>query len=82
MNTSLFGTVDDRSVPAEGKYFVRDSDYPFAFYLHGVQMTNFKETILKRENERTKISDIYPDFLNWSQSKGTTHADWYLHPAK
>ncbi|UKK47454.1 LruC domain-containing protein [Prevotella sp. E9-3] len=82
MNTSLFGTVDDRSVPAEGKYFVRDSDYPFAFYMHGVQLANFKETILKKDNERTKISDIYPTFLNWSQSKGNNNADWYLHPAE
>ena len=81
MNTAYFGTMDDRSVPEEGKYFVRDSDYPFAFCLAGVTIDNFKETILKRKNEKAPISQLYPEFLLWSTSKGEQNPDWYLHPA-
>ena len=80
MNYSYFGTMDDKSVPAEGKYYIRKSNYPFAFYLEGVTMDNFKNTLLKRENESTKISDLYPYFLPWVESKGNNYADWYLNP--
>ena len=80
MITSFFGTEDDMSVPAEGKYFVRSGDYPFAFYLEGVSISSFKETLLERANEKRKISELYPNFLPWATSNGTTHADWYLHP--
>ena len=79
---SYFGTLDDRSVPSEGKFFVRDSDYPFAFYLDGVTIESFKETLLKRENEKVKISTLYPFFLPWVKSKGAEYADWYLHPSR
>lgn len=78
---SYFGTQDDKSKPAENIYYVRSGNYPFAFYLQGVTMENFKETLLKRENEKVKISDLYPYFLPWAESKGAEHADWYLHPA-
>ncbi len=81
MNTSYFGTKDDRSVPEEGKYFVRDSDYPFAFCLAGVTIDSFKNTILLRKNEKAPISQLYPEFLLWSTSKGEQNPDWYLHPA-
>ena len=81
MNTSYFGTKDDRSVPEEGKYFVRDSDYPFAFFLAGVTIDSFKNTILLRKNEKAPISQLYPEFLLWSTSKGEQNPDWYLHPA-
>ena len=80
MNMSYFGTEDDRSVIDEGKYFVRKSDYPFAFCLAGVTIDKFKNTILARENEKKMISDLYPGFLQWSTSKGEQNQDWYLHP--
>lgn len=80
MITSYFHTLDDLSVPAEGKYFVRIGDYPFSFYLDGVTIEPFKDTLLKRENESVRISDLYLEFLPWSVSKGTTNTDWYLHP--
>ncbi len=80
MITSYFGTLDDKSVPSEGKYYVRNSDYPFAFYLDGVSIDSFKDTMLNRVYEKTKISDLYPTFLNWVTTKGAEDADWYLHP--
>ena len=79
MDTSLFGTQDDKSVPSEGKYFVRNSVYPFAFYLANARAENFTETILK-EGVNKPISTFYPEFLQWSTSNGEKFPDWYLHP--
>ena len=80
MNTTYFGTEDDKSVPAEGKYFVRYSDFPFAFYLDGVSIASFQNTLLNREYERVMINNLYPTFLRWVRSNGAECADWYLHP--
>ncbi len=80
MITSYFETMDDKSVPSEGKYFVRSGNYPFAFYLEGANLDNFKETLLLRSNESVKIDELYPSFLPWVLSNGTEHADWYLYP--
>lgn len=80
MITSYFGTLDDKSVPSEGKYFVRSGNYPFAFYLEGATLDSFKETLLLRSNESVKIDELYPSFMPWVLSNGTEHADWYLHP--
>ena len=82
MNTSYFGKGDDRSNPANGLYFVRQGNYPFAFYLKNADISAFEETILKRENESISIDKFFPDFLDWSTSGGTTNLDWYLRPNK
>lgn len=78
MNTSYFGTQDDRSNPGQGLYFVRSGNYPFAFHLEGANIGVFEETILKRENESKRIDELFPDFLEWSTSGGTTKQDWYI----
>jgi LruC domain-containing protein len=78
MNTSYFGTGDDCSDPTKGLYFVRQGDYPFAFYLHGVNISVFENTILKRENESKRIDELFPYFLEWSTSKGVKNQDWYI----
>ena len=78
MNTSYFGKGDDRSNPDKGLYFVRQGNYPFAFYLKGADISAFEETILKRENESKPIDELFPHFLDWSTSGGTTNQDWYL----
>ena len=78
MNTSYFGKGDDRSIPNKGLYFVRQGNYPFAFYLKGADINAFKETILKRENESIPINEFFPGFLDWSTSGGITNQDWYL----
>ena len=79
VDDSLFGTEDDKSVPSQGKYYVRDSVYPFAFYLANAKAENFTETILK-EGVNKPISTFYPEFLQWSTSNGEKFPDWYLHP--
>lgn len=78
MNTSYFGKGDDRSNPNKGLYFVRQGNYPFAFYLKGADINAFKETILKRENESIPINEFFSGFLDWSTSGGITNQDWYL----
>ena len=78
MNTSYFGTGDDCSDPSKGLYFVREGNYPFAFYLHGVNISVFENTILKRENESKRIDEFFPGFLDWSTSNGATNQDWYI----
>jgi len=78
MNTSYFGTGDDCSDPGKGLYFVREGNYPFAFYLSGVNISVFENTILKRENESKRIDEFFPGFLEWSTSKGAKNQDWYL----
>jgi LruC domain-containing protein len=78
MNTSYFGTEDDCSDPSKGLYFVREGNYPFAFYLSGANISVFENTILKRENESKRINELFPDFLKWATSNGATNKDWYI----
>ena len=78
MNSSYFGKDDDCSDLIHQQYFVRQGNYPFAFYLKNADIEAFKETILKRENESIPIDQFFPGFLDWSTSGGTTNQDWYL----
>ena len=80
MNMSYFGTEDDKSDPSKKLYYVGNTNYPFAFKLAGVSIDVFKNTILKRENERKRIDEFFPKFIGWSTSNGTKNKDWYLHP--
>lgn len=80
MNTSYFGTEADCS--SGNRYFVRKGNYPFAFYLENGKAEYFKDNILKRENENVHIDNFFPEFMQWSVSKGKINADWYLHPKK
>ena len=84
-DTSLFGTGADKSDPTVKKsngqkmYYVGSDKFPFAFYLDGVSIAEFQNTILKRENESKRIDKFFPDFLEWSVSEGMKNSDWYLH---
>ena len=81
MDYSYFRKDDDCSdyIHHPQQYFVRDGNYPFAFYLKNADIDAFKETILKRENESIPIDQFFPGFLEWSISGGTTNQDWYLN---
>jgi LruC domain-containing protein len=78
MNLSYFGQGDDCSDPSKGLYFVRSGNYPFAFRLKGANIKVFEDTILKRENESKQIDELFPGFLEWSTSGGTTNQNWYI----
>lgn len=82
---SLFGTKADKSDPTKKKsngqkmYYVGSGQFPFAFYLEGVSINEFKETVLKRENESLRIDTFFPEFLEWSISEGKKNTGWYLN---
>ena len=78
-NETFYGKYDDRSTSKNP--YLREGLYPFAFNLTGADISVFKETILKRENESKPIDTFFPQFIEWSKSKGKTNPDWYLHPA-
>lgn len=78
MNSSYFGTEADCTRGTN--YYVRKGEYPFAFYLENGKVEYFLNNILKRENENIHIDYFFPEFLQWSVSKGKKNADWYLHP--
>ena len=78
MDYNYFGKDDDCSDLIHQQFFVRQGNYPFAFYLKGADISVVKETILKRENESIPIDQFFPRFLEWSISGGTTNQDWYL----
>ena len=82
MDFSYFGKGDDASKVSDNIFFVRSGNYPFAFYLAGVNIDAFKDTILLRANESKMIDKLYPDFLDWSLSKGTEKEQWHLSPAR
>ena len=80
MDWSFFGTGDDLSEPTKGKFYVRNSLYPFAFYLANARLSSFEETILMRKNESIPIDQFYPEFIQWAVSNGEANPEWYLHP--
>ena len=76
--TTYFGKGKDASTPFTGPYFVREGNYPFAFYLKGVDISAFENTILRRSNESKRIDRFFPNFLKWAESNGTDYLDWYV----
>ncbi len=82
MDRSYFRTYDDFSVFHDGGWYKSNCEYPFGFYLDKATIEDFFDTILDPANESRPISEFYPGFIPWSNSKGATHADWYLNPNK
>ena len=76
MDYSYFGTGDDSSNPGSGLYYVNNTNYPFAFFLAGATEGDLSN-LLVPENESVPISELYPQYINWSESKGAENADWY-----
>ena len=81
MTTSFFRTFNDCSDISNGKWYLSNDDYPFAFYLENGKIEYFQDTILKRENESKNINLFFPGFIDWSTSHGKRNANWYLFPA-
>lgn len=70
MNTELFGTYDDDSDPASGRYFKSYNNLPWAI--------NFPYQ-WDYPSEKSEIIDAYPYFKNWAESDGASFDDWYLN---
>lgn len=75
-DTKFFGTSDDKSDPASGRYYVRAESYPFAFFLSGATEVDLSK-LLDPVNEKTPIDKLYPAYMGWASSNGADNADWY-----
>ncbi len=68
MDTSLFGTGDDDSNPAIGRYYRNETNLPW-----GVSML-YDFTFPK---EKIAINRGYTKFASWAISSGSDYKDWY-----
>jgi LruC domain-containing protein len=66
-NTSIFGTVNDRSVPPT-KYYRNENNLPWAINI----AEKFEYPI-----EKVQIIQAYNKFATWAQSSGILFPDWY-----
>ncbi len=68
MNASFFGTMDDRSVPAEGKYYITQQKLPWTLHF----LEKFAYPL-----EKKAINAGYTKFNLWAESGGAQYPDWY-----
>ena len=68
MNTALFGTGNDRSIPSQGKYYLTQNKLPWALNL----LEPFEVP-----KETKPINQGYTKFNTWAESGGTDFPDWY-----
>jgi LruC domain-containing protein len=71
--TSILGTLDDRSVPASGKYYVNAAGLPWALTIPTSPFSYPKEGV--------EITSAYLKFSDWALSGGTQATDWYSNTA-
>lgn len=71
-NVKLFGTADDASAPASGKYYISSANMPWA--LNFTSQFNYP---LETQN----ITDVYLHFSSWALSGGLSYTDWYSNTA-
>ncbi len=66
--TSIFGTWDDNSQSANGRYYKTVNNLPWAINI----WAQFEYPI-----EKTQITATYLKFTDWAQSNGALYPDWY-----
>ncbi|WP_244139420.1 LruC domain-containing protein [Mucilaginibacter ginkgonis] len=65
---TLFGTGDDNSNLATGRYYLSKENWPWAVQFSG----DYTYPL-----ERVNIISAYPHFADWAASGGTSFTDWY-----
>ena len=65
---SVFGTGEDNSDPNNGKYYMTNTNLPWAINIY----EKFDYPIEKQE-----ILWVYSKFAEWAMSGGTLFPDWY-----
>lgn len=68
VDMSLFGTGDDNSNPAEGRYYKNDKNLPWGI------------NIIERFDypyEKIEITATHLKFAPWAESSGEVYPDWY-----
>ena len=76
MNFDYFGKGDDLSKPAEGIYYVRAGNYPYALFLNGQQIDKMSK-LFDIENEGFTLDMMYPKYTKWVETEGKENSDWY-----
>lgn len=71
---SLFGTGDDNSDPAKGRYYVTKSGFPYAIT---VPIADFNYP-----REHKDIGQAYTHFADWALSNGKSYQDWYTNTSE
>ncbi len=69
---NYFGTMDDDSNPATGKYYKTDNNLPWAIKIS----ESYDYTI-----EKAEITSAYLKFYNWAESSGTLYPNWFQNEA-
>jgi LruC domain-containing protein len=72
MNQGLFGTDDDDSNPAIGKYYKTKNNLPWGINI----LQGFDYPV-----EKTPINEAYPNFAGWAASAGASFPDWFQEKA-
>jgi LruC domain-containing protein len=68
MNSTYFGTEDDRSDPSLGKYYLTSNRLPWTLNL--LESFDYPK-------EKKSINNAYKNFNAWAESGGSTYSDWY-----
>nr|NQU92660.1 LruC domain-containing protein [Bacteroidota bacterium] len=68
MDMELFGTLDDDSNPATGRYYVTANNLPWGLLI----LEPFDYPI-----EKSPIISAYNYFAEWAETGGSTYEDWY-----
>lgn len=76
MNFDYFGKGDDLSKPAEGIYYVRAGNYPYALFLNGHQIDKMSK-LFDIENEGFTLDMMYPKYTKWVETEGKENPNWY-----
>jgi len=69
---SYFGTEDDDSKPAQGRYYKTKTNLPWALNM----IEHFDYPV-----EKVEILKAYKHFGEWAESSGTQYPDWYKDKA-
>lgn len=70
VNASFFGTSQDDSDPASGKYYKTTENLPWAIKI----ASSYDYTI-----ESAQITSAHLKFVDWAESSGASSPDWYLN---
>jgi len=68
-NTGLLTTGDDDSNPATNRYYLTETNLPWAINL---------PVVFEYPIEKQDITQVYLHFAEWAESSGQLYPDWYL----
>lgn len=68
-NPAIFNTIDDKSNPAQNKYYKTENNLPWAINVYQV---------IDYLIEKQDISSGYLKFAPWAESNGNLYPDWFI----